>query len=161
MTPGKVVSMKIPEAEGLFSDLENKLLRSRLIHLECQVSSTGANVVDFSGQVDIKKNRVVELSFFGRFDGRQTDPILNSDGRRLSGGSTKEQFDLPAEPALAEALIIGFTRMGILHNLASFSSGAMPEKAGGGARDWVEVGEFRTEESEELESELTLPYLFP
>lgn len=50
----------------------------------------------------------------------------------------KENFELLAEPALVEALIIGFTRMGILHNLARLSSGALPERqpeeSGNGSR---------------------------
>ena len=32
---------------------------------------------------------------------------------------------------------MGFTRMGILHNLAMLSAGAPPDRADGGVEDWV------------------------
>jgi hypothetical protein len=114
----------------------------------------------FCGQVDIKKDSLVELMFSGQFDGLQTDPILKSDGRRMSGGSTREHFELPADPALVEALIIGFTRMGILHNLARLSFGASPEGAAGGIREWIEVGDFRLGGKEELTGGMAIPVSF-
>jgi hypothetical protein len=78
----------------------------------------------------------------------------------MSGGSIDSQFELIAPPALTEALLIGFTRMGILHNLVRLSFGRPPEKAGGGVRDWIEVDHFRIGESDPIDGQEVVPLQF-
>ena len=69
------------------------------------------------------------MSCSGTFGELQTDPRRWSDGIIMRGRSDNDLFELPSEPALGEALKIGFTRIGILHNLARLSFGPAPEKA--------------------------------
>ncbi len=63
-------------------------------------------------------------------------------------------IDQPAPSALAEALVIGFTRMGILHNLARLTAGQIPDQAEGGVRDFVQVSGFGLEENSGQEGQL-------
>jgi hypothetical protein len=50
--------------------------------------------------------------------------------------------------------------MGILHNLARLSFGLAPEKATGGAKEWVEVGDFSLGESSDSKDEEAAPVNF-
>jgi hypothetical protein len=62
-----------------------------------------------------------------------------SHGRIMEGGNAVRRFHADAPAGLTEALVLGFTRMGILHNLARLTRGAAPDHADGGVREWVEV----------------------
>ena len=48
-------------------------------------------------------------------------------------------------------LLVGFTRMGILHNVAVLTRGAGPDHADGSADDWVRVENFRDAGEREVE----------
>lgn len=110
--------------------------------------------------LDIKSSNAIDLSCSGTFGELQTDPRLWSDGKVMRGGSADNLFELPAEPVLAEALKIGLTRMGVLHNLARLSFGLASEKAAGGVKEWVEGGDYRLGESNESKDEEAAPVNF-
>jgi len=63
---------------------------------------------------------------------------------------TERCFDEPVPPEVREALVIGLTRMGILHNLARLVAGVPPDRASGGVRDWVEGREIAWADSVEV-----------
>ena len=50
-------------------------------------------------------------------------------------------------PALNEAIVIGLTRMGHLHNIAVLTGGLPPDHSDGGAADWVRVANFARSDS--------------
>ena len=52
-------------------------------------------------------------------------------------------LDVPRPAGLAAALVVGLTRMGVLHNLAMLVGGAAPARAEGGVEDWVQTVDHR------------------
>lgn len=81
----------------------------------------------------------VRLDYEGTFAGEARAPWLLHDAEGTRGGSAPDAaaFERPPLPATREAVVIGLTRMGALHNLARLSSGEPPDHAEGGVREWV------------------------
>ncbi|MEM1044188.1 MAG: hypothetical protein AAGI91_16385 [Bacteroidota bacterium] len=80
------------------------------------------------------------LFALGTFEGDEARVRLRAgnDAMRLSrGDSLVAETERP--PALREALALGFTRMGLLHNLARLTAAQPPDRAEGGVAQWVIV----------------------
>ncbi len=75
----------------------------------------------------------------GAFGDKPMQLLLKSDGNTMTGGNGMRTFSSEEPPALREALVIGLTRMGLLHNLARLTANAPPGRAEGGVREFVEV----------------------
>lgn len=83
-----------------------------------------------------------ELVARGSFAGQPQDLRLWTEGDLLHGGPVDAPSFARSRPlALDPALIIGFTRMGVLHNIAMLVGGAPPDHADGGVEDWVQTVE--------------------
>ena len=57
----------------------------------------------------------------------------------IVGHSADRPIDCERGPELRESLILGLTRMGLLHNLAKLFSAAGPDHREGGVAEWVQV----------------------
>lgn len=124
-----------------FYDLEERLLRAEPLRLRYTITAEGAFAASLSGTLHLAEGSQADLSATGTFGGAPVRLHLRSDGRRMDGGSEERTFAAEASPHLREALIIGLTRMGLLHNLARLTAGAPPDHAAGGVQEWVQVGE--------------------
>jgi hypothetical protein len=61
--------------------------------------------------------------------------------------STTEMADVvPRQADTFNAVVIGLTRMGLMHNLAALTTVSPPEHGEGGIQDWVTVDNFETGE---------------
>lgn len=129
------------EAGEYLSVLEGRLLEDGIGRLAFAVWAEGVFEAELTGLVDSGEDRAVELKADGTFGGGFVDLSLSVQGGRMIGGSADRRFDEPAPPELREALVIGLTRMGILHNLARLVGGMPPDRAGGGVQGWVEARE--------------------
>lgn len=86
---------------------------------------------------------------------------LVSDGERMVGGRSEEiGFDTTTARDLREAVAVGITRMGILHNLTRLYTGNAPDHSDGGVQDWVQVHSFEWMEPEVVARKLTRPMHF-
>ena len=141
-------------ATETFAGLEARLLDAARLHFRCEVNAHGAYDAELQGNVDIRRNNIAELAFVGDFRGRRADPRLISNGKQMCGGSLETDFDQPTPDHLRQALIIGFTRMGILHNLARLSFGIAPDHADDEARDWIVPHQFEQGDSERIDGQL-------
>ncbi|HED66644.1 MAG TPA: hypothetical protein ENJ09_13940 [Planctomycetes bacterium] len=121
-----------------FARLEDRLAAASVVSLEFHVTAEGAVAADLRGSLRIEGEREVHLRAQGSFAGQ--DVRLSSDwetrGRARAPESARQ---------LREAILVGWTRMGILHNLARLSEHEGIDHAEGGVREWVTVGSFRTE----------------
>lgn len=81
----------------------------------------------------------LRLDLSGTFAGDEVSPWLLHDGDGTRGGRAvgAADFERAAMPALREAMVLGFSRMGALHNAARLVGGEPPDHAEGGVRDWV------------------------
>jgi len=128
-----------PDAAARFEQLERRLLEASSVHVRASVTSTGVVRTSFVGHVLSRQDNRVSLAFAGEFDRNPINVILVSDGSEMAGGAPGSQFKLETPSALNEGLLLGFTRLGFLHNLAMLAGGAPPERTDGSIRDWVQV----------------------
>jgi len=132
----------VPPADS-FAALEARLLAADTVRIAFEATADGSVTAALSGELAIDRDAVVTLTATGEFGGEPATLRLRADGERYTYGNAAELTMNRRPDGLVEALVIGFTRMGILHNLALLTSAAPPDHADGGVRDWVSVGAFR------------------
>jgi hypothetical protein len=118
-----------------FQTLEARLAGARQVRVRGHLKAEGALVADMVGELNIGQQRFTRLDFKGKIDGAAAEALLLSDGRGMNAGD--------APPALVEALLVGITRMGLMHNVWKIANRETPSKAEGGVRDWVTVSDVR------------------
>ena len=125
-----------------FHILESRLLESRWVHFGFEITSTGAATAHMNGDLWVGNRGESRLSFVGRFDGKPIHVDLSSDGATLQQHSG-EPWKRACPPALPKAYILGFTRMGLLHNIAMAIFGKAPDHGMGDVASWVQVTNVR------------------
>ena len=130
-------------AAQAFRQVELMLLRSSALEIATRVTSEGAFESSLAGTVSLQQGNEAAIDVSGSF-GAPVDLRLSSDGNRLIGGSATGEFDVPTPEGLNEAIIIGMTRMGILHTLARLVSGDPPDHMEGGVEAWVGVTDVQS-----------------
>jgi len=126
---------------AVLAALEDRLLAADGIRFEFEVTAEGAIEADLRGMLEASAGEV-RLTASGSFAGQAVELTLLADGDRLELGNGPELDRISTPAYLKEALVVGLTRMGILHNLARLSGATAPDHAEGGVRDWVTVGAF-------------------
>lgn len=127
-----------PSPAEVLQALEEKLLTRSEPDLQFMITASGAYPAEIEGRLKFEGDKLI-LAADGTFNGQPVQLRLASDGHTLYGGNGVEEFKRPAPGHLREALLIGLTRMGVLHNLARLNSGQPPDRMDGGVRDWVTV----------------------
>lgn len=115
------------KAESLFQAMERKLLSHQpAVQLEVTSHSEGA----------VKADAVTDVSV-----GPATR--LHSKGTFL-GQKFEKNFDQPTTSGLRDAVLIGMTRMGLLHNVANLTQDLPPDHADkDDIRDWLKAVKFK------------------
>jgi len=117
------------KAAALLAQAESVLLGSDHLRIRSEILATGAVQAKLSVEVDIA-GRKVRFAATGTFAGKPVHVAYVSDGKRTNLG-------IPAPPHTVEAIVIGITRMGLLHNVVKVMGRSPPDRAMGGVRDWV------------------------
>lgn len=141
--PAPVVAVEVPAVapETLFLDLEKHLAEGPL-HLRFEVVARGVVGASLNGELQL--GPTVDLRARGRFAGEDHDLHLWTQGDHLRAGpGDAPVLDVPRPVALTPALLLGWTRMGVLHNLARLVGGAPPDHADGGVEQWVQTVDHR------------------
>jgi hypothetical protein len=134
-TPGPKQS---PESiERTLEDIEAALIE-RDFQLRFDVEATGQVQARLVGEVRTKGDWLA-ISARGSFAGQNVELALEGDGERLFGSSGAARLEVAQPAELEDAVVIGLTRMGILHNLAVLVSARPPDHADGGVREWAQV----------------------
>lgn len=121
-----------------FAALESALRNDdSTVRLSFDVTAEGAVGASLVGTLVLGIEGEARLEAAGQFAGQSVDVVLISDGERMFWTGAANGVDTP--PDLRDALAVGFTRMGILHNLARLTGGAPPDHADGGVTEWVVV----------------------
>ena len=130
------------DPEAMFRAAEEALLATDVLTVDHVATSSGALVSDLAGTLQFQTGPALELDARGTFAGQPCELRLASDGRDLDvlGGAGARRLASP--PALEEAIVRGWMRMGLLHNLARLVVSAAPDRAEGGVSAWVEVHGF-------------------
>lgn len=123
-------------------DLETQLLAADRIQLQFSVTASGAVEASLSGFLVLRGDSEISLDANGTFAGEAVELKLATMNNELHYGrkSNPATSDIPVE--IKPALLIGFVRMGILHNLARLTAGAPPDHAAGGVEEWVVLDNY-------------------
>lgn len=133
------------EGEGRFVRLEQRLLDADSVCVRFHIESSGAVVSKLNGTARfVRSGNDATMAAKGTFAGKDVDMKLESANGRLRLGQDG-QYDEATPPALYEALVIGLTRMGLLHNLAMLSAGMPPDHGDGGVQEWVQADRISAE----------------
>ena len=143
-----------------FALIEERLLSLGTVYLDFQVSFEGVVNSHIEGTLVLQSGQAARLAAGGTFDDRPVSLRLESDGSQISGGSASGDFQEPTPRALREGLVLGLTRMGLLHNLAKLSSGLPPDATDGTARLWVKPTDIRRGKAQVGPDRTLLPFHF-
>lgn len=119
-------------AAALFARVEQRLLRAQPLHLVAALAAEGAVAAELTAELDIGE-AAEHLSLQGTFANRPVTTQFRTSGGRLHIGET--DTERPAHNR--RALLIGLTRMGLLHNAARLTAGQGPDHADSGVEEWV------------------------
>ncbi len=129
--------------EEAFRLLEEGLLTMPGLRMSFTAESSGAFTASLAGFLDIRADADTLVRAEGSFGGQAMDLLIVTEGDSLISRSGVRQTAVAMPPHVREALVIGLTRMGILHNLARLTVARPPDHADGGVREWVEVVDVR------------------
>lgn len=140
--PSNIVPAPLPiplpdDSREQLSEIESELLSAESVELNFEVESTGAFASTLSGTLRFELGNRLSLIASGTFGPQSYDLELISDGKRLTGGNGTAVIDTETPPNLREAVVLGLTRMGILHNLARLVAGSPPDHAVEGIGEWI------------------------
>lgn len=122
-----------------FTEMEQSLLDAKTLSLSFNVYATGAVEADITGSLRKQASGDIEFTAKGDFAGQHIDLIAALQDDHFEYGTRAAPLSVEPPSELWQALVIGLTRMGVLHNIANLSAGAMPDHAQGGVTDWVEA----------------------
>lgn len=126
-------------AAQTMTELERRLQAAARVEIAFVIESEGALVSRLEGKLAWSRDGALSLTATGTFADAPQQLELRGDAHTLGivlAGESRWSGARP--PALIEALVIGLTRQGLLHNLAMLSGGLPPDHADGGVAEWVE-----------------------
>jgi hypothetical protein len=126
-------------AGTVFAALESRLLDAGVLLMRYRAEAMGAVEANIEGELEIRNGDTVVLSGSGSFGGVPLELYLAAADDTLRGGSGATSFEQATPADVKASLVLGLTRMGIMHNLARLSSGQPPDQADGGVAEWVRV----------------------
>jgi len=125
--------------------LEARLLAAQEVAFDFHIIAEGAIAADLKGTFSLKQGEHIQMSATGEFAGEPAALLLNCSGGELELRSGAVRRSIPRPLETDKALLLGMTRMGLLHNLAQLMSANPPDHAEGGVEEWVIVRPMREE----------------
>jgi hypothetical protein len=146
LTPGSFASPKPTPLD----ELETKLLAAAKVEVTFHIVGPGTKEsTDLQGTLVIETGNIVSLNAKGSYFGRDTELSMRSDGAKMILNGVRGEQAVATPLGTNQALLIGLTRMGLLHNLFKLHAGYPPDHAEGGVQGWV-VADKLTQEGETL-----------
>ena len=142
---------RLPTEPGArLSAVEGHLLAARAIDCDFEIESSGAVSSKITGTLKMQRGRgderdQVQMTAQGTFAGQPIHLSLTTTDGELLGGTDPDHHFGPQPDALIEASVIGWTRMGLLHNIAMLTANRPPDHASGGVMQWVRSTEITRE----------------
>lgn len=146
-----------PAARLYLTRLERRLMGASSVHVYARLRSTAPFQADVHAGLDLGRGNEARLSFGGEVGGELLAASLVSDGtrmrRRLDRRDAPDRAADGATPrALRESLVLGLTRMGLLHNVVRLARFELPDHAEGGVDPWVRLRGFAARLPERVRS---------
>lgn len=127
----------------LMAQLEARLLAAKRVVIEAQVQSRGMVSSELSGRCELRDRNRASSAWSGAFAGKPVDVGLEADGRRFELRSGDERRQEAGAAQHNRAVLVGLTRMGLLHNLARLTGLQAADHASGGVEQWLTLDSFR------------------
>lgn len=127
----------------LMAQLQTRLLSAKRVVIESDIQSRGVLFSQLKGVARIDERNQLQLDYNGQFGAKPATLLLAANGRsqELRNGAGYRREPVPHEAN--RAVLIGFLRMGLLHNLARLSGLQPPDHGAGGVERWVTLDNFR------------------
>jgi hypothetical protein len=124
---GALVQAGGAETAATLAGVEERLLGENAITIQFQIESRGRFAAKVQGDLAMTDDNRVRWRASGTFDGK---PI-----------SFDRTFDAGTAPHRTQAVVLGWTRMGLLHNIARFvmADGSDVDHAEGGMGEWIQT----------------------
>lgn len=135
--PGAPPSATPESPAEAFHALETRLLETSAARASFRITAEGALTVTLDGVLVLAGEEDLSLDAAGRFGDRAVRVELQVTDGVMTGSNGTDPFRELAPAHVREAVLIGLTRMGLLHNLARLVAGMPPDRAAGGVTDWV------------------------
>lgn len=119
-----------------FGGLETDLARARRVEITATAQSSGVFSSEITGTLDVEREHVVAIEIDGTFGDAPIAAAWRSDE------PVDDAHSDVGSPVWADAVLIGVTRMGALHNFARLVAGADPDHGNGDVRTWVQVDQI-------------------
>ena len=139
--------------------LEARLIEAPAVRFEIAATAEGVVTADLSGTASWTDSSAAIVAS-GTFVDRPAELHLALRDGKLAGGNGDYRFESNVPPALREALALGMTRMGILHNLARLAGATAPDHAEGGVGDWLTYEALRWGAGTEVDGQPARPLEF-
>lgn len=129
--------------EKVLAAMESNLLKLKNRKVKFRTEATGAIAAAFEGEIVFKKGSVMEYRTTGKFAGKDYKLFLDCDGTKLRGGIDSKPFETDCPAGLRSGVVIGMSRMGLMHNIARLVSNKPPDRTDGTVFKWLEVGDLK------------------
>lgn len=126
--PAKPVETPARSPADRLADVEARLVAAKELEVVFAITSSGAIESKLRGMVRLGKGRTI-LKVDGTFAGKVGKVDLECDGTTLRGTSPGGRIELPCPAGMQPALVLGMTRMGLLHNVAMAWGGRPPDRS--------------------------------
>lgn len=103
------------------------------------VRSEGAFEGSLEGELTLGEGNALKLDASGVFGADSVALWLDATDTLMSWGNQGNESEQSRPAGLRDAVVVGFVRMGVLHNLARLVAGVPPDRMDGDVRSWVEV----------------------
>ena len=147
------------DPEAAMAALESCLLDAAVVRFDTSAVAEGVVTANLSGSASWSDG-AVDIAAGGTFVERPAELHLALGNGKLTGGNGAHEFESDVPPALREALVLGMTRMGILHNFARLAGAIPPDHADGGAGDWLTYEALRWGVGTEVDGQPARPLDF-
>ena len=151
LVPGALAA----SGEALFAELEKRLQDAKNVKIGAVITATGTINVKVAGETQLVSGKQLRFGFRGKFMGEQWTAELFSNDTDTRWRTEDDFFTSERGPELEQSILLGFTRMGLLHNIAVIGSGNPPDHADGGVADWVQAVNFSDVVDEDLKGRAT------
>ncbi len=115
---------------GEYADIqafEDALVKADTVQFEVKIEATGGVNATQTGTFVLGRPNNLRIDCAGTFMGVETKPKVVSDGTTMTSPKGEE----PTPTDLGDAVLVGFVRQGLLHNLAMMSMGGAPDGTDG------------------------------
>jgi hypothetical protein len=138
---------------AVFGGLEAQLTTARDVRIDGHASSTGYVETDLDGTVRVRRERDAAIEVHGTLQGSELG---------ASWSSTKPTDPDLADvqpPTWADGILLGVTRMGVLHNWATVIGGGDPDIGHGDMTSYVEVTDLAWKDGDPATRTLTFRFV--